>query len=171
MRFWLALEIIAENTKHSIPVPIVCPSCAQAIRCSNCSTEPTRMPMAKQAIEAIFNSMLGEDAKKASKRQFDARNGLMHGSSVSSIERKTKMSMANLVNELGGITWNAIMSTIPVPEDATLIFSHREWEFVNKNMVVSMFGSFEHVGDTLHPAEDSIPNVQVTMHTKFGANT
>lgn len=167
MRFWLALEIIAENIKENTPIPIFCPVCKAATDCDNCGTSPTRMPMAKQAIELFFENILKENGSEAAKRQFDTRNSLMHGGSVASIEKKTKKSMTELVDELGAITWHAIMSTIIIPGDEPYNLGHRDWEFTNKNLIVSARGTFEHDGDTPQPREDRLPDLKISMQTSF----
>lgn len=167
MRLWLALEIIAENLKEKESIPIVCPACESALKCDECGTEPTRVPMAKQAIEQLIFRFASEKGKAVAKRQFETRNGLMHGRSVRSIETKLKMDMSSLVNELGFITWHAIMSTFPFKKDVQLNFGHRGGDFANKYLIMSMHGFFKHTGDTPHPSEDKIPNVEISMQTSF----
>lgn len=167
MHLWLALEIIAENLKEKESIPIVCPTCDTALKCDECGTEPTRIPMAKQAIEQLIFRTVGKEGKTVAKRQFETRNGLMHGRSVRSIVSKVNMEMANIVNELGFITWSAINSTFTFKKDVQLIFGHRGGDFTNKYLITSMRGSFEHTGNTPHPSEDKIPKVKISMKTNF----
>jgi hypothetical protein len=56
-RFWLALEIMAENTKSKQKVPITCPACNTALKCDVCGVEPTRVPMAKQALKIPLENL------------------------------------------------------------------------------------------------------------------
>lgn len=167
MRLWLALEIVAENLKDKDSVPIVCPSCQSALKCPECGTEPTRIPMAKQAIESIINKIIGKDGKDVAKRQFTVRNGLMHGRSVKSIESKLKIDMANLVNELAFIVWHAIMSTFTLREDTYLNFGHRDGDFTNKSLTLSVHGLIKHTEDTPHPSDDKFPNIKISLKTDF----
>jgi len=167
MRLWLSLEIIAENVKGTEPIPILCPQCSTAIKCGVCDAEPTRVPMAKQAIEELIGKVAGELAHVTSKRQFIARNGLMHGRSTKSIEDECKVSIGDIVDELATITWHAIMSCFPFDKVPALNFGHRQGEFVNKSLVMSVLGSFDHSGDGPHPTDDKIPNIEMTMETSF----
>lgn len=169
MRLWLALEIVAENVKEKLRVPIVCGKCGAALVCPGCGNEPTRVPMAKQAIEQLITKIAGASAAEACKRQFTARNGLMHGRSSESIEAECGVSMQALVDELGGITWHAIISTISSPPDGPpRAFGHWGGEFTNKTLITSMLGIFEHNGEGPHPPDDKIPNVEITLSTRFG---
>ncbi|MDH5423703.1 MAG: hypothetical protein OEY29_01765 [Gammaproteobacteria bacterium] len=167
MRFWLALEIIAENSKEAERIPIACPECKQAMSCSACDITPTRVPMAKQAIENIIKIITGDEWKKISKRQFIARNGLMHGSSVSSIEKKCKMPISKVVNELAALVWHAIWNSIELneEEESKLVLGHRDGEFVYRSIVASINGVFEHSGKEPHPTEENIPTVKITMES------
>jgi len=119
--------------------------------------------MAKQAIEQIIYKVIGDEGRSVSKRQFITRNGLMHGRSISSIEKSTGMEISDLVNVLGYITWHAIFSSFEPKKDVQFQFGHRGGDFVNKYLTVSMLGSFAHQGDSPHPTEDKIPNVQISM--------
>jgi hypothetical protein len=130
MRFWLALEIIAENVKERDRVPIACPDCSAALKCGQCGLEPTRMPMAKQAIEDLMARMAGSAATVNSKLLFRARNSLMHGKNGRAVEAECKTPLPQIVNELGAITWKAIMSSIALSEGPSLTFGHRGGEFV-----------------------------------------
>lgn len=168
MRLWLSLEIIAENIKDKEKVPINCPECKTAMICNVCGTEPTRVPMAKQAIEHLIFKVFGDEGEDVAKRQFETRNGLMHGRSTESIEKKCKMPMSELVDELGTLAWNAIMSTFTIRDEVSLHFGHRGGSFTNKVITASVTGRFEHPDDSAHPEDDKIPNVKISMGTNFG---
>lgn len=167
MRFWLALEVVAENVKEKEKVAITCPKCSSPLVCQQCGTAPTRVPMAKQAIEDLIAATAGKRAQVVAKRQFEARNGLMHGRSRESIEAKCKMPMPKLVNELGTIAWHSIMSTFPIVGE-TLEFAHRGGEFSNLSMVAAAKLLFEHTGDGPHPKEEKIPSGKIDVRTFFG---
>jgi hypothetical protein len=167
MQLWLALEIMAENGKDPEPVPILCASCNANMTCSACGNSPTRVPMAKQAIELLIEKIAGDAAAIVSKRQFKARNGLMHGRSRERIEAECKAPLGNLVNELGALAWHAIMSAIPLPPGPGLLFGHRDFEFSHKSMVTAFTLLIEHTGDGAHPSEEQIPNPEITLTTRF----
>jgi hypothetical protein len=167
MRLWLALEIIAENVKNKEAKPLACPKCNAPLKCSECDTVPSRVPMAKQAIEDLIAQIAGTQAQEISKRQFKARNGLMHGRSSNSIETECKMSLHEIVNELGTLTWHAIMSTIHLGDGPELAFGHRDGEFANKSLVMSVTGTFNYSGGEVYPPEDKIPHVDIKMVTTF----
>ena len=170
MRLWLALEIIAENTKEHDRVPVLCQQCRAGLTCQICGAEQTRVPMAKQAIENLVRSLIGEEPTLW-KRLFQTRNGLMHGKSVASIEADGKVPMRQIVDELGVITWKAILASIPlgppVPEESALTFGHRDGQFANLSLVARFRGIFRYDGDGLHPEDDKIPNPKVTLLTTF----
>lgn len=172
MRFWLALEVIAENMKENEQVPIVCPECNKVMTCGECGTQPTRTPMAKQAIELLSERIIGKDWRVVTKPLFITRNGIMHGSSTSSIEKKSKQPISNSVNDLAKLVWNAIRINIKLSEEeaSKLVLGHWGGDFVNKRMVAAVHGTFEHTGDAPHPANDKIPDVKVTLITDFGKN-
>ncbi len=169
MRFWLALEIIAENIKENEPIPFVCPECKTAMTCGTCGIEPKRTPMAKQAIELLSEKIIGENWRDVTTPLFIVRNGLIHGSSVESIEKKSKQSLSFSVNDLARLVWNAIRINIKLKDEeaSKLVLGHWGGDFVNKRVVASVVGSFEHTGDTPHPAKDKIPDVKVSLITNF----
>jgi hypothetical protein len=168
MRLWLSLEIVAENTKEKHKASIQCPVCGEALSCSQCGTNPERVPMAKQEIDRMIGTVAGDQAPKVSKHLFIARNGLMHGRSVESIEKECNIPMEQIVNELGTVTWHAIMSTIPLGDSGPqLHLGHRSWQFTNLTMVASLVGEMEHKGDDPHPSDGQIPSVNIELLTRF----
>ncbi|WP_137105076.1 hypothetical protein [Azospirillum argentinense] len=167
MQLWLSLEIIAENTKERSSIPITCQVCGGSMVCSSCGSSPQRVPMAKQAIESIISTIAGNYAKDVARRQFKARNGLMHGRSTESIEAECKAKLPDIVDELGKLTWHAIMSTIPYDGVEELTFGHRDDEFTNKKLIFSAHIEFTHNGETPHPTDKEIPNPVISMKTNF----
>lgn len=171
MRLWLSLEILAENEKEKKQVQLTCSKCSAVMKCSACGFEPIRIPMAKQAIENLITKITGTDAPDVIKRQFIARNSLMHGGSPRSTEKECKMPLSVIVNELGAVTWEAILSTIPLGAGAPPAFGHRDGEFTNESLVTALLGSFDHnhIDGGPYPAEDKIPTVKITMLTTFNS--
>lgn len=167
MRLWLALEIIAENKKEKDRVPITCHACGADLKCE-CGADLSRVPMAKQAIESIIHTVVGSaDSAAIAKRQFTARNGLMHGRGSASIEAACKVTMTDIVDELGWIAFNAIGLAIP-PLDKELTFGHRDGQFANMSMVANVTLGFSHDGDGTHPPEEKIPSGKLEVLTRFG---
>lgn len=162
MRLWLALEIIAENVKEQTRAAIPCPSCGKAsLICQTCNTAPERRPMARQAIEFIINSISKEEGPEICKRQFTARNGLMHGRSSESIEKECKVPLADIVDELGALAWKAILHSIPQPS-GRVVFGHRDGNFVNGKLVAIADMSFDHTENADHPSERAIPSPKMS---------
>jgi hypothetical protein len=164
MRFWLALEIIAENIKSPDRVPIACPKCKSPLKCTDpqCGCEPTRIPMAKQAIESLITRLATSAMAETSNWLFSARNALMHGKSSRAIERDCKVPFTQIVNDLGMITWKAAMSTISFGDGPPLAFGHRDGQFVVGSMIMGVRAI---LGEGPHPAE--MPKLDITMQTHF----
>jgi hypothetical protein len=160
IRMWLALEIIAENSKERKQVPIVC-ACGAPAKCQECGAEPTRIPMAKDAIQNLIAKIVGKNAQEISKKLFIARDGLMHGRSVESIEQECKVRLPQMVDALGHVVRNAIRTVIPLTP-GPLTFSHPH-SISSETLIAAVHMRFEHTGDTAHPAEDEIPSVSVTL--------
>jgi hypothetical protein len=170
MRLWLALETIAESTKERTRVPISCAACGANMKCNACGDEPKRAPMAKQAIEDLIKKITGERAAPGvSKRQRTARNGLMHGRSPESIEDECGVPFHAIVDELGRVVWHAIMLSIKLP-DAPVTFGHRGGEFTNKTLTLQALVTFDHNGEGPHPAEDRLPQADLTLVTRFATH-
>ncbi|MBF0355976.1 MAG: hypothetical protein HQL43_12135 [Alphaproteobacteria bacterium] len=165
MRLWLALEIVAENTKENVPVPITCSSCGAPAKCHACGDEPTRIPMAKDAIQILIAKIFRENAPEISKKLFIARNGLMHGRSVESIEQECKVRFPQMVDVLGNVVRNAIRSVIP-HTGKRLSFCPPD-SISSEPLIAAVDLMFEHTGDAAHPAEDAIPNPNVTLEYDF----
>lgn len=162
MRFWLSLEISAENTKSRDAVPISCPRCEGELNCKTCGAKPTRVPMAKQAIESLIAGIVGEEWRAVAKRQFKARNGLMHGRSAESIEQEIKMPLARLVDELGLLSWEAIRRAMP-NDSGKLVFIDRGGGFTNRHVQVVVHAEFEHRGPGDHPDISVIPKLEMSL--------
>jgi hypothetical protein len=163
-RIWSGLEIVAENVKARDKVAVTCAECGEPWQCS-CGAKPVRVPFAKQAIENLINQVAGP---AVAKRLFLARHGIAHGRTPESIERESGVSMSDLVNELGAITWEAIISTVPIAVDGPkLAFAHREGEFAYKAMVFAPVLEIDHNGPDPHPSDKNLPSVKLEVLTTF----
>ena len=167
MHFWLALEIVAVNTKSTGLVPTQCSKCAKPLTCE-CGEPAMRLPMAKQAINEIISVIAGSKSEEVSRRQFTARNTLMHGGSIASVEAKTGKPMSEVNNELGSLCWYAILSTITFPETSPVFILDRQGDFGTKRLIVAPSMEFSYDGDSEHPTEAQIPTMEITLKTRFG---
>lgn len=166
MRFWLALEIIAENLKSDLRSPIVCNKCGAPLTCE-CGHKPSRRPMATDAILNLMNNLNKGAFRSISRKILDARNVLMHGGSVATVEEKCKLSMEELTKHLGVVSWSAIENALAVPRDLGVVTVDRDGDFAPMRRTLRAHLEFSHSGSSPHPAEEAIPNATVTILTRF----
>ncbi len=163
MRFWLALEIIAENTKPTEQTEIPCVKCGSALTCTHCGHKSLRRPMATEAIKFLISNLFSDNPKEVADRQINARNSIMHGRSIKSIEKKCEISIDNLVNELAFIVHSSIMSIIPLSsEGAELHFGRRE-DVVVRQCVYCVSAQFNYDGEESHPPDKTIPTFSFSL--------
>ena len=161
MGLWLALEVIAENTKDKESAPITCSKCRGQLVCSSCSHVPMRVPMPKEQISKLIRDRTGDrHAKGVAKGLFIARNGLMHGRSVESIAVECGGSIDAITNALANVVWTAIYQITNRFESQGAMM-HRQGQFLSRLMLVQANGSFEHDGTEPFPREGSIPTVKM----------
>ncbi|ESY77863.1 hypothetical protein X739_01340 [Mesorhizobium sp. LNHC220B00] len=165
VRFWHALEIMAENLKTNEQVPITCRHCHSPLVCS-CGTPATRFPMAKQAIDELIAQIAGKKAEEVSKRFFEARNTLMHGGRPESVEKKIGRPMVAVVNELASLTWHTLMRSLPNSKEEELALAQRT-DVSNGVLTVRGHILFQHNEDSDHPALDKIPDVKTSILNSF----
>jgi hypothetical protein len=169
--FWLALEIVAENTVPKIPVTITCRRCKAPLVCAGCGQQAMRTPSARTAIEPLIAEFAEPaHAEERTKQLADARNKLLHGSSAQAIEKHCGRSLATLVNDLGAISWSAILASLRFkPGGADFEFGHFGGEYASMVHVARAHIVFEHDGPEEHPPEEKIPKVDVKLTTRFGS--
>ncbi len=166
--FWMALEIVAENVKEKSRVSVTCPRCEIPLRCSACQLELTRVPMASQAIKDLIYRVTGPEGPSVSERLAKARNGLIHGRARHIVERECKSPLDEIIDEIGAVTWHAIMLAIPLPDGPPLALGHRSGQFASLSHVMSVKGMFEHRGDAPHPSEELLSGlITITLRTNF----
>jgi hypothetical protein len=169
MRFWLALEIVAENTKSKERAPVTCAKCSKNAKCAYCGFEPTRVPMSAGAIRLLIDKIT-HPRTDVSGRQLTTRNGLMHGRSGAAIEAEVGVSMPEIVDELAGVTWRAISDPIIArPQrdgDLPLHLGHNDGQFVIGRLVVVGDFLFD-AGEGEHPSEDKLPKIETSLEHRF----
>lgn len=168
MRFWMALEIIAENTKEKIPEPVRCMHCGTEYKCCDCGRLNERIPMAKKEILNQLSKLLGVNAyKEVGKRLFRARDGLMHGGSIQSIESKTGKTISELIDEIAFVVWNLIYNLIDGLRQKSLVFGMRSGNFANQTMTAVANVTFTYDGVNEHPSDKQIYDMKLSLITKF----
>jgi hypothetical protein len=165
LRFWAALEVIAQARKDVERVPIQCPRCHHNLICTECQETPTRRPMATQAIRHLI-SKINVQGEQLSKLLVETRNHLTHGGSLESLQSKIGMSLAEAVNNAAAAAWHAIMSSTPHLEGQP-VFGHQGGDFASRELVVIADMIFEHQKEGAHPAEEQIPKPEISVITTF----
>jgi hypothetical protein len=167
-QFWLAVETIAQGGGDPQDVQMTCPACRAPLGCEQCGQPAMRKPFAKDLIIALAARLRpDEDArKKMLKRQFDARNALIHARGAAGVEKKVKMPLHAVVDELAAFAWYAIRSAISVVEPK-IYFAHRGGDFTRRNLVSIMYGGFQYKSGGEHPLESEIPEIELTLEHKL----
>lgn len=165
--FWLAIETIAEGSKVTTRIPIPCPKCQGALFCFDCNENPLRRPMARQAIRELLSTIRQDGGAQFYRDLVRTRDHLLHGRSPDTVEKEVGHPLPVLVNEAGRAAWHAIMYSMPRLE-GTPAFAHRDGHFVNNVIILTPDMVFEYDGIAPHPSEAQIPNVEMSMQTRFG---
>jgi len=160
VKFWHALETIAENVKERDRVAITCANCKNQIVCQ-CGHAASRFPMAKDAIEQLIATEVPEDAPRMSRLMSDARNALMHGGDAATVERRTGVSLQQIVEDLSVIVLSALQR-LTVPEEPEFAFSRPE-SIANLRLVASGLFRFENRGPENQPPDNKIPQPKITV--------
>lgn len=164
---WLALEVIAENTKDRTRAPIPCGKCKAPLTCSACGHTPTRIPLPKDVIAKLVADRTGPHiAADVAKGLLKARNGLMHGQSVESIEQDCGGPLHAIANALANVVWHAIhrIASVGDPKGEML---HRSGQFLSRRVLAAVHGSFEYVGPEPHPPDGSLPTLTLDWETNY----
>lgn len=118
-----------------------------------------------------MNDTITHPRTDVSTRQLTVRHGLMHGRTVSYVEKEVKVDIHDVVEELARVTWQAISSVIitrPQQDgENPLHLRHNDGQFVNGRLVVVGEFIFD-AGDGEHPTDEKIPKVETSLETRFG---
>jgi len=106
--FWFVIELVAQIIKEPTRVPDKCPNCRGPLYCEQCKTTPLHRPYPKQAIQELFLKYGPTDADKFYRDAADARNMLMHGTDVPTIEVDLNVEFSQLTDQMGRLAWTAI---------------------------------------------------------------
>ncbi|MGO7364610.1 hypothetical protein [Rhizobium leguminosarum] len=162
VKFWHALEIIAENDRPPGRIQILCHACRDELVCSHCEAKATRIPLPKDAIKRVLERIGVRPLGPVLARQLNARNTLMHGGSSAGVEAKCKCPIADIVNELGGIVQAAILNAIKLKHAANLAID--VGSDLNNGIISGVMEMrFRYGGSEPHPPEDAIPKPQIQM--------
>ncbi|NEJ20090.1 hypothetical protein GR247_07890 [Rhizobium leguminosarum] len=162
VKFWHALEIIAENDRPSDRVQIYCHKCRDELVCSHCEAKATRIPLPKDAIKQVMERIGVQPLGPVLARQLNARNTLMHGGSSAGVEAKCKYPMTDIVNELGGIVQAAILIAIRLNHAADLAID--VGSDLNNGIISGIMElKFRYEGSEAHPPEEAIPKPQIQL--------
>ncbi len=109
--FWLAVELVAIETKAPDQINDACPKCRGPLYCKACDLEPKHRPYPKQAIQALFRRHINDRPDEFFRHADTFRNALMHGDDIEIVERTISVKFEHIVNALGRLAWAAILST------------------------------------------------------------
>lgn len=161
--FWFVIELIAQLIKEPSPVSDKCPTCQTSLYCPTCMATPLHRPYPKQAIEQLFHKYVNDDPAGFYSEANEARNLLMHGDEVSTIESRRGIEFSDLVNSLGHLAYISILNQfVPVlmgKQPMLLNASH----FVHMNMSGVAHVQIGFVADFDDPNPARFPKVEMSM--------
>lgn len=110
--FWFVIELVAQHIKQPVPVPDRCPTCHGPLYCETCAATPLHRPYPKQAVHQLFQRYVApqKEPEHFYKHASDARNMLMHGDEVKSIEAALSIEFPDLVDDMGHLAWIALLN-------------------------------------------------------------
>ena len=112
--FWFALEILAEHRKPPEKVSDKCPRCKAPLYCESCKTHPTHKPYAKQAVQALIQSVNKTSDDDIFVALDYTRNELMHGATLNEIEHNLTKSAEDIIDLLGKILFKVFVNQFPL---------------------------------------------------------
>lgn len=167
--FWLVVELVAQLNKAPEKVNDSCPICRSPLYCQACDSFPTHRPYPKQSIYQLFDKMIEIDAEKIFKTANDVRNAIMHGDDVESIEASQGIKFEDVVNQVGGIAWAALLNAFTHnPDDRKRIGS---LSILQTNMHVHQLLTMKvhmlvYSSDPQNPKVSELPNPKIEMRFK-----
>jgi hypothetical protein len=163
--FWFVIELIAQVIKEPTPVSDKCPTCANPLYCPHCNATPLHRPYPKQAIEQLFHKYINDKPAEFYNVANEARNLLLHGEEVSTVEARHGIEFSRLVNDVGRLAYISIINQfVPVlvnrqPTPMFLQASH----YVRMNMSGVAHFQIGFTPDLQNPDPALFPKVQMTV--------
>jgi hypothetical protein len=163
--FWFVIELVAQLIKEPSPVPDRCPTCRKELYCPTCLTSPLHRPYPKQAIEQLFVRYASDDPPQLYTHATTARNMLMHGDDVGSIEAELQIDFPDLVNNLGHLAWISLLNQfLPVLVNRQpALLRTNQYVYYNLSGRVHLQTAFIPNFDNPDPAH--FPGIQVNFNT------
>ena len=160
--FWFVIELLAEAIKPTDKIADKCPKCQEPLFCNNCQNTPTHRPYPKQAIQHLIQKYVTGDSEILFKKLSKVRNAIMHGDEIKKIEKDLSLSLEDVVNTIGRVSWTAILNSfIPLKETADLHFIEVN-KYVHHQLV-----TFLHMKmgcpDKDNPQIEKMPMVEISM--------
>jgi hypothetical protein len=163
--FWFVVELVAQLVKSQSPIPDRCPTCAGPLYCEHCATTPLHRPYPKQAIRQLFEKYVRKDPDVFYQHAIDARNMLMHGDEVASIETALGIEFGRLVDDLGRLAWVAILNQfVPALVDKEPMFFETN-KYVHMTMHAHGHLQIGFDADLENPDPAQFPKVEVSIET------
>jgi hypothetical protein len=163
--FWFVIELVAQVVKEPSPVPDKCPTCGGPLHCSACDVTPLHRPYPKQAIEQLFNKYVNDEPASFYQRASRARNLLMHGEDVATIEATLQIDFPKLVDAMGHLAWIAILNQfVPALIGRTPHLLHTS-RYVHMNMSGVAHMQLGFIPNFENPDPAHFPKVEFTMTT------
>ena len=160
--FWFVVELIAQITKTVTPIPDRCPKCREPLFCPQCNASHMHRPYPKQAVEGLFERMVGSNWQAFHGNAFRARNMLLHGDEIRNIEQELGIEFSHLVDSLGRLAWTAILNQFTHALLGTRPSFLHTSTFVGMNMVFSADMQIGFVPDFDNPDPANLPKVQIS---------
>ena len=106
--FWFVVEILAQLVKPTDKVHDKCPICHEPLYCNTCNDHPKHRPYPKQAISYLFSKVISGDNGEAFRICDKARNCLLHGDEIETVEQELGRDFSEIVDIVGRAAWYAI---------------------------------------------------------------
>lgn len=107
--FWLSLELAATNGKSTQKVHDLCPRCKGKLYCEVCQDHPQHRMYDKQAIRSVVEKIAPQVPDLFDHLSL-ARNTLLHGDRLETIEKRLPCSLERLVDILAEVSRTAIIN-------------------------------------------------------------
>nr|WP_315489903.1 methylamine utilization protein MauJ [uncultured Rhodoferax sp.] len=166
--FWLAIELVAAETKEPAPVPDACPKCRGALFCPTCHITPHHKPYPKQAIQALFRRHVTNEPDRFFSMADKFRNALMHGDDLAALEQTQGTKLAFIVDCLGQLAQACLFDTIKAKMFAA--GETGELPMLQTNRFTGYQVSVKSIlivstKDANNPHVSELPVMDVTMHS------